>query len=112
MLPFKSLLNYAWLGALLLFPIVLWLMPAGFFDSEDGIILCPSRALFGLECLGCGMTRAIMHLHHFEVEEALYYNVLSPAVYLGLIILWVVWVRAAWRTVKARRATDRMAPQA
>ena len=58
------------------------------------------------------MTRAIMHFHHFDFEEALYYNQFVPLAYLALIVIWFLWTRNAWRTVKARRAADRMAPQA
>ena len=101
-----------WLVALLLFPFVLWALPAGLFDGEGGVILCPSRLFFGIECISCGMTRAIMHFHHFDFEEAFYYNQFVPIAYLALVLIWFIWTRNAWRTVKSRRATDRMAPQA
>ena len=83
--------RWLWLIALLLFPIFLWILPSDFFDSSD-LILCPSRLFFGIECFGCGITRAIMHLHHFELEDALFYNLLSVVVYPGLIGIWVSWV--------------------
>lgn len=89
----KTLLNWVWLVALCIFPFALWYLPADFFDSEDGPILCPSRLFFDIECLGCGMTRAVMHLHHFEWDEAIYFNMGVIAIYPGLILLWFIWTR-------------------
>jgi Protein of unknown function (DUF2752) len=73
-------------------PVILLVLPPDFFD-EDGIVMCPSRLLFGIECLGCGMTRASMHLIHFDVESALFYNGLSLIVTPLLAFFWAKW---AW----------------
>ena len=83
--------RWLWLIALLLFPIFLWVLPSDFFDSSN-MILCPSRLIFGIECYGCGITRAVMHMHHFELEDALFFNVLSVVVYPGLVVVWCTWV--------------------
>jgi len=93
MTDLRKKLEWAWLAALLLFPIVLWIMPSTFFDGPDGVVVCPSRLFFNIECYGCGMTRAITHLHHGELEDAVYYNFLSPVVYIALVALWFVWMR-------------------
>lgn len=91
-------LQWIWLIALLAFPIVLWILPSDLFERGDGIILCPSRLFFDIECLGCGITRAVMHLHHFEFEEAIYFNYLVVLVYPALVYVWVLWTyRAAKR---------------
>lgn len=87
-----------WLGALLLFPIILWLLPATFFDK--GQSLCLSKAIFDVECFFCGMTRAVMHLHHLDLEEAIYYNLLVLLVYPVLVILWGYWVYQAYDKLK------------
>jgi len=84
--------RWIWLILLLAVPIVLWMMPSDTFD-EGKVILCPSQFLFAIECYGCGLTRGVMNMHHFDYETALYFNKLSPAVYIGLIILWIVWVK-------------------
>jgi hypothetical protein len=81
-----------WLVILIAIPIILWILPSDYFDNSD-LILCPSRLLFNFECLGCGMTRAVMHFHHFEFSEAFYYNYLSVIVYPGLFIVWFIWMR-------------------
>lgn len=83
--------QYVLLIGLAITPIVLWLLPSDFFDESE-FIVCPSRAWFDIECLGCGMTRAVMHMHHLEIEDALYFNVGSAIVYPALAVLWFVWM--------------------
>lgn len=89
----KIFLQKLWLLLLLATPFILWLLPANFFDSEGGIILCPSRRFFNIECFGCGMTRAIMHLHHLDFENAAFYNTGSFLIYFGLVYVWGLWVK-------------------
>ncbi|HSK12599.1 MAG TPA: DUF2752 domain-containing protein [Phnomibacter sp.] len=88
-------INWVWLAALFLFPVFLWLLPASYFD--EGATVCVSQLLFKIECWGCGLTRAVMHLHHFELADALYYNILVVAVYPMLVLLWFTWVKAAMK---------------
>jgi hypothetical protein len=96
--------EWVWLAALLLTPFVLWLLPADIFD-EGKIILCPSRLFFDIECFGCGMTRAIMHMHHFEFADALYFNQASVIVYPGLIVTWFIWVSNSYKRYKALKTS-------
>lgn len=88
----KKYINWLWLAVLLVTPIVLLCLPADYFDSEDGIVVCPSRLLFNVECPGCGMTRAMMHFIHLEFEEAVYFNMLSLVVLPLLGLIWGKWV--------------------
>ncbi|OAV45470.1 DUF2752 domain-containing protein [Lewinella sp. 4G2] len=85
-----------WLIALLLTPIVLWVLPVDFFN-DTGVVTCPSVMLFDLECWGCGLTRAVMHFHHWEFGEALFYNFAVVFFYPFLVWLWQKWVRAEFR---------------
>lgn len=89
--------TWVWLVLLLLAPPVLWLLPAGFFDN--GQTICPSKLFFDIECLGCGMTRAVMHFHHFNFGDAAYYNRGVFIVYPVLVFLWITWVIQAARRV-------------
>jgi len=84
-------LQIAWLLFLVAVPIVLWILPSTFFDNGT-VELCPSKAFFDVECYGCGITRAIMHMHHFEFSDALFYNALSFIVYPFLVFTWLMWV--------------------
>ncbi|MEY3052427.1 MAG: hypothetical protein RLY31_2212 [Bacteroidota bacterium] len=95
-------LDRTWLALLLLTPVALWMLPPDFFD-ESSVIICPSRLFFHIECLGCGMTRAVMHMHHLEVEDALYYNYGVVVVFPALVVIWGVWVRNAYRRIAAER---------
>jgi len=75
---------------LIVTPLTILLLPTSFFD--EGITLCPSKRFFNFECLGCGMTRAIMHLVHFDFESAVYYNKLSLLVAPILGGYWTFWI--------------------
>ena len=93
----KRNVTWVWLILLLITPIVLWILPGHFFDDSE-VIVCPSRLFFDIECFGCGITRAVMHFHNFQFEDAVYFNQLVWVVYPGLIFTWGLWsYRAAKR---------------
>jgi hypothetical protein len=69
-----------------LVPAILLLLPADFFD--EGQSVCVSKVLLDIECYGCGMTRAIMHMIHFDFAEAYSYNKLSLIVFPLLAYIW------------------------
>jgi hypothetical protein len=75
-------------------PIVLLILPATYFDH--GKSMCLSVLLFDLECYGCGMTRAMMHLIHFDFAEAYYFNPLSFAAFPLLAFVWAQWFWKDW----------------
>ena len=53
--------------------------------------VCPTKALFGIDCPGCGSLRMIYSLLHFDVVSAVHYNA------LGLVaVLLLIWAFAAW----------------
>jgi hypothetical protein len=90
---FRYWLSIAKIAALISIPIVLLLLPADYFDGGESV--CLSVRFFDMECPGCGMTRAIMHLIHFDINEAAYYNLLSFLVLPLLIYVWAGWVLRA-----------------
>lgn len=93
-------------------PLVLWILPSDFFD-RGGVTVCLSVLIFDIECWGCGLTRAVMHLHHFEFSDAAYFNPLVFLVYPLLVLLWFKLFRfsahyaglwpAKWMPVKKER---------
>jgi hypothetical protein len=85
------------LAILLALPVVLWLLPATYFD--EGQAVCVSRLLFDVECYACGLTRAVMHALHLDFSEAFYYNPLFVVVLPLLILLWSIWVRQDLKTL-------------
>ena len=68
-------------------PLILFFLPSDYFDQ--GQSACLSVVFFDLECYGCGMTRAVMHLIHFEFFKALEFNKLVILVFPLLLLWWL-----------------------
>ena len=68
-------------------PFVLLLLPATYFDNGESI--CLSKLLAGMECYACGLTKATMHLIHFDFQKAWEFNKLSFIVVPMLFPLWL-----------------------
>ncbi len=84
-------------------PVILLVLPADFFDQGQSI--CLSILLFKQECYACGLTRALMHLIHFEFAEAYYYNILAFIVFPLLAYQWALWFWDDWKKLKLTRAS-------
>jgi len=68
-----------------------------------GFVLCPFRALTGLPCPGCGMTRAFCALSSGRFDEALSWNRGAPALYT-LFWLWTAAALAyAFKSARRRK---------
>ena len=93
----KNLLKF-YVSGLVIAPFVLLLLPADFVDTGESV--CLSVQLFDLQCYGCGMTRAIQHLIHFDFHEAYDYNKLSFVVVFVLFIVWIQEIRRILRRLK------------
>lgn len=76
-----------WKIALIAIPVTLVFLPIDFFDSGETV--CLSMKIFNLECPGCGMTRAFMHLIHGDIEGAIDYNVFVIIVFPIVFLLWL-----------------------
>lgn len=76
------------MGLLIVSPLVLICLPADLFDSSTSQ-LCLSQICFNRECIGCGITRAVMHFVHFEFKDAMNYNKLVVFVIPFLGYLWI-----------------------
>jgi|SRR5688572_9265091 hypothetical protein len=87
-LKFRYYFTITKLVLIIAIPVVLLFLPATFFD--DGESICLSKVIFNIECYACGMTRACMHLIHFDLEEAFAYNMAS---FIALPLLGVVWIQ-------------------
>jgi hypothetical protein len=68
-------LAFLWGGAALLCAAAAPFAPA----LAEGMPPCPFRALFGLPCLTCGGTRALLALARFDVGAAFGWNPLAAA---------------------------------
>jgi hypothetical protein len=77
-------------------PVILLVLPADFFDQGQSI--CLSVLLLHQECYACGLTRAIMHLIHFEFSDAYYFNPLGFIVFPLLAYQWFLWFWKDWKS--------------
>lgn len=53
--------------------------------------ICVFHALTGWQCPGCGGTRALYHLLHLQVGEALHYNALVTVIAPVALAWFVFW---------------------
>ena len=58
--------------------------------------LCPTLALAGIYCPGCGMLRATHDLAHGDLAGAMQRNPLAPLVLAGIVALYALWVVSRW----------------
>lgn len=58
---------------------------------------CPTQALLGVDCPGCGLLRAGHALMHGDVLRALDHNVLVLMIGVAAVGAWASWVLRAWR---------------
>ena len=82
-------------------------------DPADGgaFVPCPFRALTGLWCPGCGLTRATHHLLRGDVGQALRYNAFVIVILAALTAVWLGWLLgAAGRPTGLRRMRQAPGP--
>lgn len=85
-------------ATLAVIPVILLMLPVDFFDH--GQSMCISKLLFNQECYGCGMTKGVHHLMHFDFDAAMGFNKLSLIVLPLLIFLWVSKLKHLTREIK------------
>lgn len=78
-----------------LIPVVLYAIPLE--SICNGNTICIFTNIFGVECWGCGITRAIFSVLHFHFYDAWEYN---PLFVVVLPLLMFLWLRAAVRQLR------------
>ena len=81
-------LNKIFTTFLLALPVLLIIVPTSWVESLPSV--CLFKAVFGVECLGCGITRALSHLFHGNFDTALQYN---PRVIVAFPLLCYLYCR-------------------
>lgn len=61
--------------------------------------LCPTKALLGIDCPGCGCMRGLYSLTQGDIAGAANHNILLLIAVPFVIVLWVRWVMHSWRGV-------------
>lgn len=69
--------------------------------------MCPTLALLGIDCPGCGGLRATHALANGDLAAAIDHNALFVALVPLLIGLWAVWAYRAWTGVTPARTPAR-----
>lgn len=59
--------------------------------------VCLFRTLWGIECLGCGMTRAMVSVMHMDFSRALSYNRLVILVFPAMVTFLIVDLLSLYR---------------
>ncbi len=68
------------------------------YDPHAGIPwlpICPFKAMTGLDCPGCGGTRATWDLMHLDFGRAMQDNAMVFVILPALALGWLAWVRRA-----------------
>ena len=81
-----------------LIPVVLYAIPME--SICNGNTICVFTNIFGVECWGCGITRAIFSAFHFRFYDAWEYNPLFVVVLPLLLFFWMRTVVRQLRTIK------------
>jgi hypothetical protein len=76
--------------------------------------VCPTKALLGIDCPGCGSLRMIYSLLHFDLPAALQFNALGVVAVVLLLWAYAVWVygTAVGRSVRGWQHLRWAAPAA
>ena len=73
-------------------------------------LACPTQAIFGVDCPGCGATRGVYALLHGDIPRMLDHNLLLLAFVPIALVFFARWVTFAWsgkRPAVTRRQSTR-----
>ena len=74
-------------SVILVLPVLLYLVPLDWLNKQHTI--CLFKNIFGIDCYGCGITRAVLSGLHFNFEDAINYNIMVVIVLPLLIYIWI-----------------------
>ena len=76
--------------ALLAGSLLLPLLAIDWVTSPQTLVLCPLRAVTGIPCPSCGLTRALAHLERGHLSQALKFHPFSPLILLLALALFIL----------------------
>lgn len=71
-------------------PVIILFIPEKWITAQSSI--CLIKYLTGYDCLGCGITRAIISLLKLEIEKAILYNGMVILVFPILTFKWIRYI--------------------
>ena len=85
---------------IILLPILLYFIPIEWMNNQPSI--CLFKNIFGFDCYGCGITRAIICGVQLNFKSAIEYN---QMIVLVFPILIYIWIRTAISLIKSTKTT-------
>jgi Protein of unknown function (DUF2752) len=85
------------LGALLLLPPGLFLLPLSYMESMPSV--CLIKNITGYECPGCGMTHSVFNILHGNFIQAFYYNKLVIVIFPLLAYIWLKTIVVSYKSL-------------
>ena len=82
-------------------PLFMLIVPLSSLESYPS--LCLFKNIAGIDCIGCGMTRAVSSLLHGDAEKAYRYNRLVVIVFPLLLYSWMTFISKEWAALRGRR---------
>jgi len=82
-------------AGILILPVLLFFIPVDWLNKQHSI--CLFKNIFGVECWGCGMTRAVLSVVQCNFITAFHYNRLVVIVFPLLVYVWGKLVIRYWR---------------
>ena len=96
---FKNSLQICKLGVLFLLPFLLFFLSLD--KLESGRSICLFKNLFGIECYGCGITKAVIASIQLDFIRAFNYNKLIVVVMPLMVYLWIKEIIKCVKTLKS-----------
>lgn len=87
-------------GGLFLGFLILFVVP----PADLPLATCTFHSITGHSCLTCGMTRSLHAMAHGEFAASVRYHLMGPAVFLGMLLCFVVFTAEA---ISGRRSAIR-----
>jgi hypothetical protein len=89
--------------------LLLPLMAFDWVTAPGSLVLCPLRAVTGVPCPSCGLTRALAHLERGHWADAVRFHPFAPLVFLLVLALalMLVFELATHRTIIGNPLQDR-----
>ena len=92
---FYSQIRFA---GILILPVLLFFVPVDWLDKQHTV--CLFKNIFGIECWGCGITRAVLSAVQLDFANAFHYNKLIVIVFPILVYVWGKLVVKKWRELR------------
>jgi len=84
-------------GMYLLLPLLLITIPTSWLEKRRSV--CLFRNIFGIQCPGCGMVKAVSCITHGDLKRAFRYNKLAFIVFPLLCYTWLSSLAAEFNNV-------------